>query len=611
MIIRGDAELAKFRLEQLDGVKLLGLMSNAQDRAVGVSLPVGVGKSFAIDNLIETIIVSGAFDLVICMAPTHNILNERRWVKDPPREIKVVVLRPRPSGACGEARNNEWLGYDKSRCYQLGKRNICTGCPEKKNCYWPDQFKKTVKDAQVIFGAQAHLSRANDFIQFLVKRTGAKNPAVILDEDHACLTNYRRKVNPILLAQYRNIVAAIGGNGLESYVYKTGLLLVAPTSDLRSWDWSFPPLDPGIQICIQEAGYRKHGVQFRDLGFALQEFGRSPLASREKNMACEILYAAPPLIDHDLFLFTANNQRRLLEFRLGRPISLPFEGYTFSHPGSSFHNIKRYLGAKCYFPRNAKEILDFFARLAASRISQGRRVLLVSKKVSKPFCVAQLQARFDALGHEHITVIGEGYDRAALDNPHVIPIIHYGMVGVNDFASYDAVYCLNSFYIHAGLLDGVLQDVLGADGRVDLEIRHRRGAGRSAGTKHDRDRVYDVDALSGQALKALERDTVIQAVGRVRPFTKPREVITFQADDMAEVMPGVVDFKNLAEARAHFGIELPSKEKLARRADEVRAMRAAGLRQRQVAEQLHVTVRTVQRYWNQPAEQMPRMDGGL
>jgi hypothetical protein len=46
---------------------------------------------------------------------------------------------------------------------------------------------------------------------------------------------------------------------------------------------------------------------------------------------------------------------------------------------------------------------------------------------------------------------------------------------------------------------------------------------------------YDIARLAQPTLEFKEHGVVVQAVGRVRPFTRPREVITFQ---MAE-LPGV------------------------------------------------------------------------
>jgi hypothetical protein len=605
MIVRGEAELAKFRREYLNGDYLRELMRAAEARTVAVNLPVGSGKSTAIDALVETTVVKMLYDLVICLAPTHNILRERRWVKDPPREVKVAVLHPRPQERCGAMRNQDWASFEKAGCYKLGKRDICVSCPEYGRCHWPDQLTKGIEGAQVIFGAQAHLSRADDFIRFLVKRLNPERPLVILDEDHAILTSQRRKIGPAALAQYHAVLSGLGAECPDSHLYQTGLLRSASTTDLRSHDWHFPLLDGSEHIRIQDAGYTTLGAQFRDLTFLLNAFERSPLTSRDKNGAGEILFATPPLIEPDLFLFTASRQKRLLEFRLGRKLYAPFKDIVFIHPGTKFYNLRTYLGAKRYFPGNATEILDFLARLALRRLSEGRRVLFVSKKVFKPFCATELRARFEALGHGDITVVEQGYDQAALDGLRVVPIIHYGMVGVNDFQEFDAVYCLNSFYIYSKMLDEVLQDQVGADGYIELEIRNSRVAGRSAGTRHVRDRVYDLEFLSTQGRKALETDMVIQAIGRVRPFTKPREVITFQADDMAEELPGVTDFRTLAEARLHFDITTPREERCASMIAEVSAMKAAGLKQKQVAGILNVAARTVQRYWHQQPAQLP------
>jgi hypothetical protein len=92
----------------------------------------------------------------------------------------------------------------------------------------------------------------------------------------------------------------------------------------------------------------------------------------------------------------------------------------------------------------------------------------------------------------------------------------------------------------------------------------------------------------------VEADVVVQAVGRVRPFTRPREVITFHAGEL----PGVrytLEFDGLAAARAHFGLPTPSGADQASRAERARRLKAQGRTRAQIAQALGVSVSTVKR----------------
>jgi hypothetical protein len=64
--------------------------------------------------------------------------------------------------------------------------------------------------------------------------------------------------------------------------------------------------------------------------------------------------------------------------------------------------------------------------------------------------------------------------------------------------------------------------------------------------------------IAQQVLIQKENDAIVQAVGRVRPFTRPREVITFHAGEL----PGVrytLEFHSLEQARNYFKILTPTQ----------------------------------------------------
>ena len=69
---------------------------------------------------------------------------------------------------------------------------------------------------------------------------------------------------------------------------------------------------------------------------------------------------------------------------------------------------------------------------------------------------------------------------------------------------------------------------------------------------------------------------MVQAVGRVRPFTRPREVITFQAGALPEVRY-TREFRTIAQARSHFAVPTRRRSEAESRADEARRLKALGL----------------------------------
>jgi DNA-binding NarL/FixJ family response regulator len=92
-------------------------------------------------------------------------------------------------------------------------------------------------------------------------------------------------------------------------------------------------------------------------------------------------------------------------------------------------------------------------------------------------------------------------------------------------------------------------------------------------------------------------DVVIQAVGRVRPYTRPREVVTFQCASHPQ-LAYTAEFSSLAQAREYF--ELPTRKGAAKaaRVNQVQEARQAGLTQHEAAAQTGHSLSTVKRHWN-------------
>ena len=164
-VINGPEELTVFR-NYWDGEKMLALLGQHHGR-LRVDWAVGVGKSHNIDLTIEEAIVSEQYDLVIALFPTRQILEERRWVINPPEGISVVNLKPRISSNCGADMDKRWEIFEKNGLGALGRIELCGHCLLKSQCSWPEQFGKSLKGTQVIFGTQAHLERSPEFLDQL------------------------------------------------------------------------------------------------------------------------------------------------------------------------------------------------------------------------------------------------------------------------------------------------------------------------------------------------------------------------------------------------------------------------------------------------------------
>jgi hypothetical protein len=596
--INSPEKLRKFR-RHWSGERILKLLESSGGR-LGVGWEIGVGKSYNIDDVIQLAIKKGRYDLVVSLSPTRQLIRERRWVENPPAGIKIVNLRPRPKKKCGRKRNRKWRKFEKMGLGLLGRQEICDKCPVVK-CFWPDQYGKALRDARVIYATQAHLERSPFSIEQLKNWSRAESILVLIDEvDFVCKPLRRdilfrdiERFNETLMAYTQNFKKT---KSLKRWLYLLDLLLKAPTKDLRSDQWKFPAISPGLSIRVQNFGYVMHGDDFKFVAYDLSKFGKSPLQSRERDKNGNISYSIQPFINCDVIIYSGTANHDFLKFRIGKDFSNPFKEYRFEHTKTDWYNISSRLGTRAFFVSNAPQILDFFAQLVTKRIYEGRRPLLIAKKRFIQFCEAELNRRLGDFGSGDIKVVKAGRS-TDLSDKKVVPIINYGMVGINRFQDFDCAYCLTGYYVNERIVNSILQDIVASDQRVPIKIKTggvpRRRKAKVIKYEH---RFLDINKLAQMALNQQEMDVVLQAVGRVRPYTKPREVITFQCSDHPR-LEYTQEFNNLEEARSYFSI--PNRRNYNKSSNKARILEGKRKRwtQAKTAAKLGLNIRTIKRYW--------------
>ena len=234
--------------------------------------------------------------------------------------------------------------------------------------------------------------------------------------------------------------------------------------------------------------------------------------------------------------------------------------------------------------------------MVAQRLKAGRKVLLVTKKRFIPICIKEMEHRLKELGIERVRVV-ENPKESKLKDPKVVPIINYGVIGTNLYKGYHSAYCLAGYYVNEDIVNSILQDVTPSEEAVAIQIitegSPRR---RKAKVVDDKYRFSDINALAQMALNQQEMDVVLQSVGRVRPYTKPREVITFQCSENPQI-PYTQEFGSLGEARSFFGLKTKRKRQQFNNAVRVQECRNKGFTQQKTADQLDLSLSTVKRSW--------------
>jgi hypothetical protein len=221
---------------------------------------------------------------------------------------------------------------------------------------------------------------------------------------------------------------------------------------------------------------------------------------------------------------------------------------------------------------------------------------LISRKKFIPVCRKLLGERLTAMGVTPFKIVTGDWKRHDLTDPRTIPLLSYGVVGLNRFEHYDAAYCLNSYYVSPETVSAALQEIEASADRYPVSIQTVGDPPRRRARVELPDgREPLLPRLAQAVLAQKEANVVVQAVGRVRPFTQPREVFTFQAGDL----PGVrysMEFRTLEQARNFFRIQTPAQVELASRVERAWRLRATGHSNGQIAQELGVSVRTVKRY---------------
>jgi hypothetical protein len=598
VVVSGPEQLSAFR-KHWDGKQVLDLLDQHNGR-LRIEWAVGVGKSHNIDLTIAEAIRSERYDLVIALFPTRQVIEERKWIVTPPEEIKVVNLQPRPVNRCGSKTNRRWQVFEKNGLGAYGRTELCGHCLYRPECSWPNQFGRSLKGSQVIYCTQTHLERSPDFLNQIARWAAAQRVLVILDEANFVMKSFHRRINQRELQIFTEVLEQLDPHRWRKYHdrwrYLCNLLLAAQTPDLRSQEWRFPQMPSNWSLAVQVRGYAIYGDSLCFLAYDLLHFSQSPLESRERTPNGDILFAAVPNISMDFIVYSGTADHQFAQYRLGSEFASPFKEYQFIHPETVWFNIASRMGAKQYFRQNSKQILDFFAGLVSRRLQEGKRPLLIAKKCFASFCTREIEERLGRLGM-NIRVVTSGWHRELLDAPNTVPLISFGMIGTNLFQEFDCAYCLTGYYVTEDAVDGILQDLLGSDMRIPMRIIiEGRPCRRRAGVLNPKDRIYDIHALSQHALDHLEMDTVLQAVGRVRPYTKPREVITFQCASHPD-LDYTKEFASIGEARNYFDIPGRRSAQTAELFARIQEARNKGLKQIEAAEQLGIGLRSVQRYW--------------
>tara|TARA_R110002072_G_scaffold302603_1_gene486686 strand:+ start:147710 stop:149530 length:1821 start_codon:yes stop_codon:yes gene_type:complete len=592
-LVSGDEALANFR-RGLTGRYAHELLLEADGRLL-IQLPVGVGKTEWLVKIIQHVVETRHFDLVIVLFPRRDIINE--FTARLPECVDRVVLRPRPKDRCGDL-NSAWLDYEKSNCGVLGRQELCESCAHRTDCFWPEQFGDHLRNVEVVIATQQHAVLDPNFVDRIASYSGAEKPLVLQDESDLLLKNTSRNISRDELIKFTEAIETVSERTSERWSQYLELLQHADSNDLQG-DWNGPRFTGQWARQVQHAGWQLYGDQFRFLGYILNQFGRSRQSSREALADGSIRFSSTPSLGDNFIIFTGSMAPTLVRYRLDPeftqgPVWSPMSHYRFRHPGTTWFNIGNIAGAAKYFRKNSPAILDFFAAMVARNIRNGLRTLLICKQRFVNHCSSQIETRVRGYGTD-CRVITSNWQAACYDAPTTVPLIHFGISGLNLFEHFDAAYSLTGYYINNRVLTDTVHDLDRSADRYEIKINATKRPHRRVAVVETDAQTSILPLIAQESLDQLEGDVIVQAVGRVRPMTRPREVITFHAGQL----PGITldrNFDSLGQARGYFGVPTSRRRQLEERQARAQALRNKGVTPREIAKKLDLSERTVRRY---------------
>lgn len=595
-----ERTLDAFRRDRLSSTALLKLIETFV--WVLLRLGIGVGKSMAVDGLLRDPVLYGHFDLVLYFTQSWDVLNERAIIAGlEPAAVDWMTLDPRPAERCGPYAER-WADLEKRGCATLAKATLCRECrrlrPEGKSCSWPKQFSR-LRWRHLVFAPDQHLLLNRGLVPFIKFLTKAQRVLVILDEAKLVDASFEVVLRATDLRQLREVIRKLARpKGIPSgiagrWCSAIDTAIAATSTGLRKLDFDLPPILSRHAFKLQHAGATRFGGSFRYIAFEFALLRWSRPGERWKDPRGDVHFIARPYLGCHLLILSAHLTRAYVEHRLGRgTVTSPFEGTRFVHSGTRIYNLCSLIGADCYFLKNSRQVLDTIAVLIARNVAFGKTTLLVSRKKLKEFCAAHLQKRLARWGIEVRFVTGDYSALPAAPDPRVIPVLHYGVHGVNCFSEYSSAYCLTGFYVPSGELNRRVQEDQPEEERVDLRVvwgpdMIRRVQSPTWAPESSRGEVANL------ALRTLEVDPVVQAVGRVRCLTKPREVVCFAMHDLTPDLGPVTVVRSLAALRKAMGIPSAAEVDHALEGERVAVLRAQGRTTAEIAAELGVSRRTV------------------
>lgn len=595
-----ERALHAFRASRLSPAALLALLDSLV--RLLVRLGIGVGKSVSIDGLLADPETYRRYDLVLYAASSWEIIHERTVVADPSVcPVPMRIIRPRPVKECGPYRH-EWTRLEEQRCFTYAKATLCRDCqahvPDEDRCFWPIQLDDLEGVGMIVLTEQ-QLVLNRSLLSVLLQKTGAKKPLIILDEALFLDRSFEIVLDPEDLSRFRSVLADSGlpksvRKLADRWVEEVDALLDADVAGLAECSLRLSSSLLRHSFEVQALGIKHLGSKFSFSAYDLLALQWSSQSERWRDSSGRIHFVSRPYLNRHMLIMSAHLSAAFTGHRLGcGTIPSPFENVLVRHSATTIHNIRSPIGAIRNFTKNLRYVLDTFAAVILRNVAEGRTTLLVARMKLKEDCAKYLERRLAGWGIR-VRFVHDGYGGLPTSpEPTTVPIVHYGIRGVNAFENYETAYCLHSYYVPTDVLNHHVHETEPEGLRTELEVLSGPERVRRARPVAPKSSDAGLAEIANLYLRKLEVDPPIQAVGRVRFLTRPREVVFFTMHDIAPDVGEVVEHRTLASMLEALGV--PSAREIDRWQQSICAKKltAEGRTATEIAAGLGISRRTV------------------
>ncbi len=514
---------------------------------------VGVGKTHLIIK--STPILQLQFPQIFIATSQHQIKSEiatklaRYGVQTEPQRDKEL---------CGK-REKDWERIHQLGISLIGKKVICGECDKQEVCPW---FRFKREESPVTVLTQDSLFKQADDIP--------PSALIMLDETKFLERPLENKIDHQDILLFSKAIPA--GRDFD-WLY---------TATQQMLERKAPAPLEGLS---KENLWRLFGALYHKgvkniLPIIMNYADGAPVALDKR-----IYYLERHFQHNAILVLGAGADKNLLEHYFNSQVTdlTPVEKYR--DPGTKIYCI----ASSSASPNNLRKrasardsVFSFVRKKIWANRSSNKRTLLVAKRELIPLIQKALPnyiSQNDKI--EIVHVEANNLKKSSFDGLTKVPIINYGVEGVNLFEEFECVICVSGFYIPEKAISerlkklGVGQDIEVTIPRCDAD--HPRRVFTSPETH-----------LAMAILNSLERDRIYQAVGRVRFWTKPREVIVTGFQDFEGVDKKFRSFKEAAEF-----FKFSKRQNTKRRCLELRQQ---GLTLQQISTEVGRTVRTVSRH---------------